>query len=206
MTYAIIQHVLVLFLLRKLIKQIDRTNHEWSGNIPPQIAKTGSNDFMQQIMDEVARKELSFIFPWNEQLLEKYQNLVDWKEVSNNDVMLWTASMLEKFKNQIDWDTLSQSHHRCILTAEIFEKFKVYWNWKELSSNSEVELDFDLIDRFLDRWDWKELIDSNRDDLLNHEFLDRYKIHIPVSELQNSRLWRNLVDERKWQLAREITA
>lgn len=127
------------------------TNHEWNGNIPPQIAKTGNNDFMQQIMDEVAWKELSFIFPWNEQLLEKYQNLVDWKEVSNNDVMLWTASMLEKFKNQIDWDTLSQSHHRCILTAEIFEKFKVYWNWKELSSNSKVELDFDLIDRFLDR-------------------------------------------------------
>ena len=182
------------------------TNHEWNGNMPPQIAKTGNNDFMQQIMDEEAWKNLSAYFPWNEQLLEKYQDKVDWNEVSDNDNMLWTASMLEKFKSRIDWDALSRGRHRCILTAGMFERFKAYWNWKELSSNSEVELDFDLIDRFLDRWDWKELIDSNRDDLLNHEFLDRYKTHIPVSELQNSRLWRNLVDERKWQLAREITA
>ena len=111
----------------------------------------------------------------------------------------------EKFKERIDWDALSRSRHRCILTAGMFERFKAYWNWKILSSNSDVELDFELIDRFADRWDWRELIDRHRDDLLNREFFERYKTYIPASELQHSRLWHNLVDERKLQLAREIT-
>ena len=179
--------------------------NERSGNITPQYEKTWSNDFMQQIMDEAAWKDLSADFPWSEQLLEKYQDKVDWNEVSDNDNMLWTASMLEKFKDRIDWDALSRSRHRCILTAGMFERFKAYWNWKILSSNSDVELDFELIDRFADRWDWRELIDRHREDLLNRKFFERYKTYIPASELQNSRLWHSLVDERKLQLAREIT-
>ncbi len=180
-------------------------NNERSGNITPQNEKRWSNDFMQQIMDEEAWKNLSGDFPWSEQLLEKYQDKVNWNEVSDNDNMLWTASMLEKFKERIDWDALSRSRHRCILTAGMFERYKAYWNWKILSSNSDVELDFELIDRFADRWDWRELIDRHHDDLLNREFFERYKTYIPASELQHSRLWHNLVDERKLQLAREIT-
>ena len=68
-----------------------------------------------------------------------------------------------------------------------------------------LRTNIELIDRFADRWDWRELIDRHRDDLLNREFFERYKTYIPASELQHSRLWHNLVDERKLQLAREIT-
>ena len=34
-----------------------------------------------QMMDDAAWKELSKDFPWTEQLLEKYMNYVDWKEI-----------------------------------------------------------------------------------------------------------------------------
>lgn len=181
-------------------------NNEQSGNITPQNEKRWSNDFMQQIMDEEAWKNLSGDFPWSEQLLEKYQDKVDWNEVSDNDNMLWTASMLEKFKECIDWDALSRSCHRCILTADMLERFKEYWNWSELSDNGNLELDYELIDRFVDRWDWKVLIDRCEINLFNYEFLKRYRSYIPASALRNSRLWRDIVEERKWQLAREITA
>ena len=123
--------------------------------------------------------------------------------------MLWYESLDEKIRDYLpDLKVVCDepmSRHRCILTAGMFERFKAYWNWKILSSNSDVELDFELIDRFADRWDWRELIDRHRDDLLNREFFERYKTYIPASELQHSRLWHNLVDERKLQLAREIT-
>ena len=63
-----------------------------------------------------------------------------------------------------------------------------------------------LIDRFIDRWDWTALIDRcEKRGLFNYEFLERYGAYIPVSALRGSLLWRNIVEERKWQLAREIT-
>ena len=189
------------------LKQTDMTNNERNGNITPQNEKTWNDDnFMHQSFDEEAWRQLSGEFPWSEQLLEKYQDKVDWKAVSVNDNMFWTASMLEKFKHFIDWDQLSCCTHKCILTAEMLERFKEYWNWGELSRNECFDLDYELNDRFIDRWDWKFLKNRyDERDLCNYEFLERYWAYIPASALRGSNLWCNIVEERKWQLAREIT-
>lgn len=177
-------------------------NKERSDNNVSQITRDRNND----ILDEEAWQKLSVEFPWSEQLLEKYQDKVDWKAVSENDNMVWTASMLEKFRHFIDWDVLSRCGHQCILTAEMLERFKEYWNWSELSGNDRFDLDYELIDRFIDRWDWTALIDRcEKRGLFNYEFLERYGAYIPASALRGSLLWRNIVEERKWQLAREIT-
>lgn len=168
--------------------------------------KNWNDDFVSQIMDEAAWKVLSGEFLWSEQLLEKYEDKVDWKEVSDNRDMVWTAPMLEKFRNRLDWDALSRSRHRCVLTAELFERFQNNWNWSLLSGNDDVELSYELIDRFIDRWDWRELINRYDDELFDRDFLERYKEYIPASVLQESRLWNRIVEQRKWQIAREITA
>ena len=168
--------------------------------------KNWNDDFVSQIMDEAAWKVLSGEFLWNEQLLEKYQDKVDWKEVSDNRDMVWTASMLEKFRNRLDWDALSRSRHRCVLTAELFERFRNNWNWSLLSGNDDVAVSYELIDRFIARWDWRDLINRYDDELFGRDFLERYKEYIPASVLQDSRLWNRIVEQRKWQIAREITA
>mgnify|MGYP002538621829 FL=1 len=124
------------------------TTNERNGNITPQNEKTWND--MHQSLDEDAWRQLSREFPWSEQLLEKYQDKVDWKAVSKNNNMFWTASMLEKFKHFIDWDQLSRCTHQCVLTAEMLERFKEYWNWGELSCNDCLDLDYELIDRFID--------------------------------------------------------
>lgn len=66
--------------------------------------KNLSNDFMVKVLEDAAWKELSGDFAWNEQLLEKYKDKVEWKTISGNHTILWTVSMLEKFKNRIDWE------------------------------------------------------------------------------------------------------
>ena len=63
--------------------------------------KSFNNNFMEKIMEDEAWKKLSSDFPWTEKMLEKFQNKVDWEEVSNNYNMLWTPSMLDKFKWKI---------------------------------------------------------------------------------------------------------
>jgi len=162
--------------------------------------KNWNADFMSQIIDEDAWRKLSDDFPWSERLLEKYRNKVHWDRVSRNPAVHWTASMLEKFKDRLDWEDLSRDNHQSILTAELFERFKDRWDWSELSGNSNIEMTYELIDC----WDWQRLINRWREKLSDRAFLERYKEHIPVSDLQRSELWIAIVKQRQQQLAREI--
>jgi hypothetical protein len=173
------------------------------------MVKTLSNDFMQKIATEEAWKELSGNFQWNESLLEKYQDKVDWHEVSGNTNILWTIPMVQKFKNRIDWDKFSRHAEKEALTEAFIEAFKDKWNWSELSENSSIELTHELLDKFADYWVWEEIIDrysNNLFDDMGIDFYERYKDHIPAAKLQNSRLWNEIVSQQVKQLTAEITA
>ena len=171
--------------------------------------KTLSNEFMQKIMTEEAWKELSGDFNRSEALLEKYQDKVDWNEISENRYIRWTVPMIQKFKNRINWEKFSQYIDEEVVTENIIETFKDKWNWHELSENTNVVLSYDLLDKFADLWDWGEIIDrySNQPFEGNGiEFYEHYKEHIPAAKLQNSRLWNEIVSQQKRQLIAEITA
>lgn len=164
-----------------------------------------TNEFMEKILNDSAWKRLSESFAWTEQLLEKHKGEVDWKAISNNSNIVWTPAMLDKFKKLIDWQDLSCTDCETVLTEECLERFKDCWDWSKLSDNSSLELNYQLIDKFIDYWDWSELINRWQDDrLYNVDFLERYADKIPSSQLQDSRLWRMLVEEREKELKREV--
>lgn len=54
-----------------------------------------SDDFMQRIADEEVWKDLSSEVAWTEELLERYQDKVDWNEISENHHIMWTVPMLK---------------------------------------------------------------------------------------------------------------
>ena len=171
--------------------------------------KTLSNDFMQKMMTDEAWKELSNDFNWSEALLEKFQDKVDWSEISENRNIRWTIPMIQKFKNRINWDKFSDYIVEEVVAENIIETFKDKWNWHKLSGNSNVVLSYDLLDRFSDLWDWEEIIDRYSDQPFEGrgiEFYERYKEHIPAAKLQNSHLWNEIVSQQKRQLIAEITA
>lgn len=171
--------------------------------------KTLSNEFMQKIMTEQAWKELSIEFNWSETLLEKYQDKVDWNEISENRHIHWTIPMIQKFKNRINWDKLSESLDEEVVTENIIETFKDKWNWHKLSENTNVVLSYDLLDKYADFWDWEEIIDCYRNQIFEGkgiEFYERYKERIPAAKVQNSQLWNEIVSQQKRQLIAEITA
>lgn len=96
-----------------------------------------------------------------------------------------------------------------MVTENIIETFKDKWNWHELSQNSDVSLSFELLDKYADLWDWEEIIDRYGDQLFEGqgiEFYERYKEQIPISMIQNSRLWHEIVSQQMHQLIAEITA
>ena len=171
--------------------------------------KVLSNEFMQKIMNEEAWKELSEDFSWSEAMLEKYQDKVDWNEISENSNIRWTVPMIQKFKSRINWESISENIDEKIMTESILETFKDKWNWHKLSSNERLPLSYDLLDKYADLWDWEEIINRYRNNVFEGqaiEFYERYKEHIPAAKVQNSRLWYEIVDQQKRQLISEITA
>lgn len=84
-------------------------------------------------------------------MLDKHKNQVDWKLISQNRNIVWTPAMLEKFKKFIDWKELSSTGCETILTGDILEQYKYYWDWSELSENTDLKMNYQLIDRFIDQ-------------------------------------------------------
>ena len=167
-----------------------------------------SNEFMQNIATEEAWKELSGNFNWSETTLEKYQDKVDWDEISRNSRIRWTIPMIQKFQKRINWDDFSNNADENILTEKYLDAFKEKWNWHNLANNSNIELTEELLERFADKWDWTEICDRWNESLSEKkaiEFYEKYKEYIPASKLQNTQLWRNIVQQRAKQLANEIT-
>ena len=171
--------------------------------------KVLSNEFMQNIATEEAWKELSSNFKWSETTLEKYQDKVDWDEISENRNIRWTIPMIQKFQKKINWDKFSEYASENILTERFIEAFKDKWNWHTLSQNDNLQLDDELLEKYADKWHWEELIDRywlNDKEKMSIETYEKYKDYIPVSKLQNTSLWRAIVEQRAKQLADEITA
>ena len=178
--------------------------------------KVLSNDFMQRIATDEAWKELSKDFHWSESLLEKYQDNVDWAEISTNWNIGWTIPMIQKFKNRINWDSFSAYAREETLTENILSTFKDKWNWHKLSTNTRVKLSYELLDKFADLWDWEEIIGHADDysfdedwkifDGRGIDFYERYKDRIPAAKVQSSNLWREIVSQQKKQLIEDITA
>ena len=169
--------------------------------------KVLSNEFMQNIATEEAWKELSSNFSWTEAMLEKYQDKVNWDEISENRNIRWTLPMIQKFQKKINWDRFSEYADENVLTEPIIEAFKDKWNWRELSGNSDVELTYELLEKYADYWDWEVIIDSYRHSIYEKyaiEFYEKFKDYIPVSKLQNTNLWSSIVQQRAKQLAAEI--
>ena len=157
-------------------------------------------------IDSKAWKYLSERMSWNEQLLNKYKDKVNWEMISGNDDILWTSSMLERFKNLIDWDELSESDNKRTFTTNNLEKYKNCWNWKSLSSNRSVRFSLELIDQFIDNWNWEKLINNSAmEDFFDGYFLKKYNQYIPDLISQDSYLWDRLLEIRENELMNEIS-
>lgn len=168
------------------------------------MEKTHLNDgLMAQMIEEEAWKDLSGEYPWNEALLERFKDKVDWEAVSSNSDVAWTVSMLEKFKHRINWSELSRYCSKSLLIPEVVEQFKDRWDWKELSGNSDLPIE--TIRKMADYIDWKALIDCRyRDDIFSMEFLREFEERIPASSFKDSNLWRKIVEEKAGKLRAEF--
>ena len=158
---------------------------------------------MAQMMEEEAWKGLSGSFGFTLQMLEKYQDRLDWEEVSENTNIVWTMDILEKFKRRINWTEFTRRCDEDVLTPEIIDRFKDYFDWKELSKKSSLTIA--IAEKYPDLIDWKEIICCYyNDDILTRDFFEKYKEYIPASAFMDSHLWNNIVADIRKGIERKL--
>jgi hypothetical protein len=142
---------------------------------------------------------------WTETLIDRYQDRIDWKLLSGNSSVQWTTAMLEKYKDKLDWEKLSDGGNDYLFSLENLRKYRSRWNWSTLSSNFSVCWTSEKVEEFKDLIDWNTFIDSyGNDNLFTLDFFEKYKEYIPVASLQNSSLWKAILEIYKKRLIEEI--
>ena len=152
-----------------------------------------ANQFLAAMLEEAAWKKVSSRGSWTMEALEKYQDKVDWKEISSNSEVKWTVDGISKFMGKIEWDEFTYNCPGYLLTKDNLFRFKDNWNWSTLSRFSELYNNWSLLDKVTDLVDWKEII-SNWDIELPVQFFKRYEKFIPMSQFQDSGLFYLLAD------------
>jgi hypothetical protein len=173
------------------------------------MIKSLNDEFMQHIATEQMWKELSENFQWTEALLEKYADKVDWKEISCNHRIQWTIPMLQKFAKKLDWSSLSASADEDWFTEVHLETFKDKWDWEKISRY--VKFTTELIDKYIDYIKWSDLIGCSgypetfhNSDIDCIAFFEKYKQYIPMTQLQDSSLWKGIIEQMSKQMETEL--
>lgn len=154
-----------------------------------------SNDFLNSVLEAEAWKEISQRESLSMDLLEKYADKVDWEEVSSKGNVMWTMDGIAKFANRIHWDDFSRRCPDSLISETSLQKFSNLWDWKQISNRDVVYNDWKLLEQFADKINWGEVITSYHIEK-PLDFFVRFKQYIPMSKLQDSHLWNEMVVDR----------
>lgn len=105
--------------------------------------------------------------PFQDGLLEKYEDKWDWKLLSGNSGVRFTAEQIDKYEDRLNWNDSSP---------------------RSLSANTSIEWSEKLLDKHIDRWDWYQ-IGLNEGVPWTDEMVNKYGAHLDLdSVLANRRL------------------
>ena len=162
-----------------------------------------SNEFLNSVLEAEAWKTVSEDETLTMDMLEKYADKLDWKEISSNSRIVWTNDGLEKFARRLNWEDFSDRCPENLICEALLRKFENKWNWKDISNRDVFYNNWDLVEKFADKVDWAEII-TNWNIEKPLEFFKRFQQYIPMAKLQDSRLWNEMISARAGMILKEM--
>lgn len=111
------------------------------------------------------------------------------KTIANNPYIKWSNNLIECYENYLDFYCLSQS--RSVLwTDSLIEKYMGRWNWTEITGNYSIPWTLPLFEKYSDFFDYSSShFVSNLGLISNFEIVEKYWINfIPYVIFSNGNL------------------
>jgi len=122
------------------------------------IFQTGENKKLIELIYEQPKffqKIISTGYPFTSKQIDKFQELIDWRELSNNAEINWSDEVLSKYSDLLDWENLL-ANKEIDWPTERIEKFKNKIHWESLSKNGSIKWP-EIIPMYIQNVNWKEL-------------------------------------------------
>lgn len=126
-------------------------------------------------------KDFSLYYPFDIDLLEEWEAILDWKSVSSNKHIKWSVELIKKFSDKWDWFNLWINFSILCWNAELLEKYKDKFTW-DLIVNTSIDWTIELHEKFEKYLTWsnfkydydmiKEHATNNRNRFLNNPNLN----------------------------------
>ena len=160
----------------------------------------------QEIM-HYAWRELSRRRPLTAAMLEYGKGLI-WDEVSQNTEIEWSIETAKRCKDKINWHLFSRNAHGEVTTHAGIEALVDFWDWSELTANSNVEMTIEIAEKYVGRWDWAAMAWRDWEGRDAREFYIHFIERIPVAAFNGSKLHsalRRQEVDRLWNiLSKEV--
>ncbi|MDR2948825.1 MAG: hypothetical protein LBV71_06415 [Prevotella sp.] len=126
-------------------------------------------------------KNFSLYYPFDIDLLEEWEAVLNWKEVSSNKHIKWSVELINKFSDKWDWGMLWLNMSVLCWDAELLEKYQDKLAW-DLIVNTSIDWIIELHEKFEKYLTWsnfkydydmiKEHTTNNRNRFLNNPNLN----------------------------------
>lgn len=126
-------------------------------------------------------KDFSLYYPFDIDLLEEWEAILDWKSVSSNKHIKWSVELIKKFSDKWDWGMLWLNMSVLCWDAELLEKYQDKLAW-DLIVNTSIGWTIEVHEKFEKYLTWsnfkynydmiKEHTTNNRNRFLNNPNLN----------------------------------
>jgi len=136
------------------------------------LIRNPSAELTEFVLSRIPRLSQCKEFEFNEYMLNKYSDKLDWRVLSLSKSIIFDEKILARFSDNWYWDVLSRNSS-INFSETLLDRFYDKWDWDKISYFSGVELTEILLDKYSDKWDWS-IISQKLNFRSNEDLLDRF--------------------------------
>lgn len=128
--------------------------------------------------------------PWTETLIEKYFDRWDWKGLSANDHFPWSEETISKYADFFDWDTIIFFNDNFPWSLSIAKKYRhklIEVDYEFLMGNGVLWSQVEIVEEFADFVDWQQIADNDCLPWHKENLRVRWKDHLKGVSFANNR-------------------
>jgi hypothetical protein len=155
---------------------------------------------------------ISKYYPFNLQLLEKYEDKLDWQKLSTNENVEWSISLIDKFAGKLSWgDTYypcSSEIMQGLLTnssmpwsVELIREFQNRFDrmyWEHISQNKNIKWSILSLNEFKHKLDWDLIMVTVNPHLIISYIDNSFNLSTLKEELKKSDIYNSFKKNFIW--------